>query len=177
MDGAGRIFISDRLGHLLRYSVDGAPLGREGEPYWWFMPCPAGCEATGLAYDAAKDDLLIADAAAEAIFRIDLAEDPPSDIQRLYDGGEQDHGYGFDGIDIAPDGAVYVALLSVNRVAQLRDGALVMLAKDFRGASDLVYDPTRHRLIVTNWNQFSLGFGTRPQLPFALDVIELGAAS
>ena len=176
VDKAGNIFISDRLGHVLRYNADGAPLGREGQPAWWVMPCRAGCEATGLAYDAAKDALLITDAAAEAIFRIDLAQDPPDNIQRVYDGRGQEHGYGFDGIDIAPDGAVYVALLSANRVAQLQDGALVMLAKDFRGASDLVYDAPRHRLIVTNWNQFSLGFGTRPQLPFALDVIELGAA-
>jgi hypothetical protein len=37
----------------------------------------------------------------------------------------------------------------------------------------VVYDPTQDALIVTNWNQFSLGFGTSPQLPFALDIVDL----
>ena len=58
----------------------------------------------------------------------------------------------------------------------LVDGDLVMLAQDFRGASDVAYDAARKRLYVANWNQFSLGFGTRPQLPFAIDVIHLGPA-
>ena len=71
-------------------------------------------------------------------------------------------------------GEIYVALLNWNRVARLEEGELVMLAKDFRGASDLAYDGARDRLYVTNWNQFSLGFGTKPQLPFAIDVIEFG---
>ena len=173
VDAAGRIYLSDRRGHVLRYAADGAPLGLDGEPYWWYLPCSAGCEATGLAYDRADDALLIADAAAEAIYRIDLAEDRPEDVQRLYGAGAEDQGYGFDGMDVAPAGEIYLALLAQNRVARLGDGALVMLAKDFRGASDLVFDAARQRLIVANWNQFSLGFGTRPQLPFALDVIEL----
>ena len=81
-------------------------------------------------------------------------------------------GYGFDGIDVTPAGEIYLALLAWNRAARLEQGELVMLARDFRGASDLVYDAARDRLIVSNWNQFSLGFGTRPQLPFALDVIQ-----
>lgn len=176
IDSAGRIYISDRLGHVLRYRADGAPLAPDGEPYWWRMPCRAGCEATGLAYDAANDDLLVADAAAEAVYRINLAEDLPGDIQRLFHSGGADNGYGFDGLDIAPNGDIYLALLAWNRAARLADGALTILARDFRGASDLVFDAARDRLIVTNWNQFSLGFGTRPQLPFALDVIELNGA-
>jgi len=52
-----------------------------------------------------------------------------------------------------------------------------MLARDFRGASDVTYDADSDRLFVSNWNQFSLGFGTRPQLPFALDVIGLSPKS
>ena len=81
--------------------------------------------------------------------------------------------YGFDGITVAPNGDVYLALLAWNRAARLQDGELLMLARDFRGASDVAFDAERDRLYVTNWNQFSLGFGTRPQLPFAIDVIEL----
>ena len=177
VDNAGRIFISDRSGHVLRYTADGEPLGANGEPYWWSLPCAAGCEATGLAYDQTNDDLLVADAATDAVYRLDLADDLPSEFQRLYDSGGQENDYGFDGIDIARDGRVYVARLARNRVARLVDGQLITLARDFRGASDLVYDQARRRLIVTNWNQFSLGFGTQPQLPFALDAVELGVSS
>ena len=173
LDSAGRIYISDRLGHVLRYQTDGQPLGLDGEPYWWHLPCRDGCEATGLAYDADSDALLVADAKAGAIYRLDLTDERPANIQSLYheSGGDKDHG--FDGITIAPNGQIYLALLNSNRVARLANGALTMLARDFRGSSDLVHDPARNRLIVTNWNQFSLGFGTRPHLPFALDVIEL----
>ena len=70
-------------------------------------------------------------------------------------------------------GEIYVTLLAWNRAARLAEGELIELAKDFRGASDLAYDAASERLYVTNWNQFGLGFGTRPQLPFALDVIAL----
>ena len=78
---------------------------------------------------------------------------------------------------LSPAGDVYLALLNWNRVARLEAGELVMLAKDFRGASDLAYDAARDRLYVTNWNQFGLAFGTRPQLPFAIDVIDLSPDS
>ena len=74
---------------------------------------------------------------------------------------------------MSPQVARYLwALLGWNRAARLQNGELEMLARDFRGASDLALDARRGRLYVTNWNQFSLGFGTRPQLPFALDVLE-----
>ncbi len=172
VDGAGRIYISDRLGHVLRYGADGQPLGINGEPYWWYMPDDG--EATGLAYDKARDALLAADAAGDRLYRIDLAHDQPSNIETLFQAGENDSDYGIDGIDIAPNGDITLALLARNHVARLREGELVMLARGFRGASDLVYDASRDRLIIANWNQFSLGFGTRPQLPFALDALALG---
>ncbi|MCY3979011.1 MAG: hypothetical protein OXG23_13005 [Chloroflexi bacterium] len=178
VDAEDRIYISDRLGHVLRYSRTGAPLGSGGEPYWWFAPCLQKCgEVTGIAYDAASDELLIADPADEAIHRVKITDGQPGDRPTVYGGGEQRNEYGFDGISATPGGEIYIALLNWNRVARVVDGELVMLAKDFRGASDLAYDPARQRLYVSNWNQFSLAFGTSPQLPFAIDVIEFGAES
>ena len=180
VDGAGRIYISDRVGHLLAYDADGQSLAADDQPYWWQLPCATGCEATGLAYDEGRDAILVADAATDSMYRIKLADGAPGGSERIYTGvqaggnGGQAGEYGIDGIDIAPSGDIYLALLAQNRVARLDGQQLTMLAKDFRGASDLVYDATRERLIVTNWNQFSLGFGTRPQLPFALDALELG---
>lgn len=176
VDSDRHIYISDRLGHVLRYGQNGEPLGRAGEAYWWYAPCREKCEITGIAYDRAKDALLIADPAAEALYRVAVTDDAPGDSSVLLPGAEQKSDYGFDGITVTPSGDIYIALLNWNRVARVEDGALFMLAKDFRGASDIAYDQARRRLYVTNWNQFGLAFGTRPQLPFAIDVIQFDAA-
>ena len=177
LDADKRIYISDRLGHVLRYSPTGAALGEGGEPYWWFAPCRQKCEITGIAYDRANEELLIADPAAEAVYRVKIADGLTEDRRKVYGGAEQRNEYGFDGISAARGGGVYIALLNWNRVARVVDGGLLMLAKDFRGASDVAYDPARGRLYVSNWNQFGLAFGTSPQLPFAIDMIEFGSVS
>ena len=167
VDGAGTVYISDRkTGRVWRYAADGENLG-----IWWQLPCADVCAATGLAYDPANDDILVTDSEANAIYRVSLNDGANTDVLLVAD--ENDKGFGLDGIAVTPAGEVYVALLGWNRVARLQDGELVMLAREFRGASDLAYDKMTDRLFVTNWNQFSLGFGTRPQLPFAVDVIEL----
>ena len=176
IDSESRIYISDRLGHVLRYGQNGEPLGERGEAYWWHAPCRDDCEITGIAYDRANEALLIADPAAEAIYRVAIA-DAPGDMSTLLHGAEQKNDYGLDGVTVTPSGDIYLALLNWNRVARVEDGTPVMLAKDFRGASDIAFDGARSRLYVTNWNQFSLAFGTRPQLPFALDVVDLAAGS
>ena len=174
VDSAGQIYISDRdPARVWRYSREGRNLGIFWRP-------SAGVEAapTGLAYDARRDAMLISDSAQDAVYRVPAgAVDPAAamDATETLFNDEARQGYGFDGIDVTPAGDIYLALLAWNRAARLDKGELLMLARDFRGASDLVYDAARGRLIVTNWNQFSLGFGTLPQLPFALDVIELSA--
>jgi len=175
VDSAGRIYISDRdPPRVWRYSGEGRNLG-----VFWRPPVETKAAPTGLAYDSQRDAILISDSTQDAVYHVpasasDLAE--AVDATETLFNDEARPGYGFDGIDVTPAGEIYLALLAWNRVARLDNGELVMLARDFRGASDLVHDDPRDRLIVTNWNQFSLGFGTRPQLPFALDVIELPAA-
>lgn len=173
VDDAGLIYISDRLGHVLRYREDGGPLGNNGEAAWWAAPCSDQCEITGIAYDRAADALLIADPAAETVYRVDIADGAPGPARAILRAVDEKKDYGFDGVTVSPAGDIYLALLNWNRVARVDGGALVMLAKDFRGASDLAVDAARNRLYVSNWNQFSLAFGTRPQLPFAIDVIDL----
>lgn len=172
VDKESRIYISDRLGHVLRYSTAGEPLGLDGEAYWWLAPCGDNCEITGIAYDSANDALLIADPAADSLYRVEIVDGVRSEFDAVIWGVDQQKDYGFDGIALGPDGNIYMALLNWNRVARVDDGELVMLAKDFRGASDVAFDRARNRLYVTNWNQFSLAFGTRPQLPFAIDAIQ-----
>ena len=167
VDDGGRIYVSDRAGKIMRYSIAGEHLG-----IWWSADCRIDCEPTGLAWDHAKDALLITDSESDAIYRVDAANGAAGDVSRIFV-DRDDSGFGLDGIIATATGEVYVTLLAWNRVARLEDGELVELAKDFRGASDIAYDAASERLYVANWNQFSLGFGTRPQLPFALDVIDL----
>lgn len=174
VDSAGLIYISDRdPARVWRYSGAGENLG-----LFWTPPAGADSAPTGLAYDARRDAILISDSAGDALYRVpagapDLAEAIAATETLFKDQARK--GYGFDGVDVTPAGEIYLALLAWNRAARLHEGELQLLARDFRGASDLVADAARNRLIVTNWNQFSLGFGTRPQLPFALDAVALEA--
>ena len=171
VDRAGFIYVSDRdPPRVWRYTLDG-----QNQGVWW-QAVDDESAPTGLAYDSSRHAILITDSERDVIYRVSADADDWRAARRqteiLYqDDGE--NGYGLDGIAASPDGQVYVALLAWNRVARLDEGGLVMLAKDFRGASDLVYDPNKDTLFVTNWNQFGLGFGTRPQLPFALDAVDL----
>ncbi len=174
VDREGRIYISDREGRIFRFNADGERLGGSFDGAWWDA-CYGPCATTGLAYDPENDDILFTDGALDSAHRIGKLDPHSSNYKRIYN-AEDDPGYGFDGITVTPDGDIFIALLNWNRVARVEDGELVMLAKDFRGASDVAYDPARDRLYVTNWNQFSLAFGTSPQLPFAIDVIQLSSA-
>ena len=167
LDSAGRIYISDRAGRVLQFSAAGERLG-----IWWAADCRQSCAPTGLAWDHVNHALLVADSEFDAVFRIPSIGGIAGASSLIF-AADADAGYGLDGMALAPTGEIYLALLAWNRVARLSDGELIMLAKDFRGASDLAYHAAADRLFVTNWNQFSLGFGTRPQLPFALDVIDL----
>ena len=174
VNSAGEIYISDRkTGRVWRYTTaDQAP------GLFWQLPCGETCAATGLAYDPGNDAVLITDSETDTIYRVlvsDAGENEGRAERIFVDGVES--GYGMDGIAVSPAGEIYIALLAWNRVAKLQDGQLIMLARGFRGSSDVAFDAGSDRLFVSNWNQFSLGFGTRPQLPFALDVIDLSPES
>jgi sugar lactone lactonase YvrE len=175
VDGAGFIYITDRdPARVLRYTPDGL-----NQEVWW-TPVTASDGTsdapTGLAYDAVHDVILITGSNQDAIYRVSATS---SDLNEALNKTEllyvdtQANSYSFDGITVTASGGIYVALLNWNRVARLDGNDLVMLARDFRGASDVAYDADKDALIVTNWNQFSLGFGTSPQLPFALDILDL----
>ena len=171
VDSAGLIYISDRkTGRVWRIAMAGEDLS-----VFWQLPCGETCAATGLAFDPANNAILITDSESDAVYRV-AAGDTSSRAERIYI-DEAESGYGFDGITVTPEGEIFLALLAWNRVAKLQDGKLAILARDFRGSSDVAYDADSDWLFVSNWNQFSLGFGTRPQLPFALDVIDLSPVS
>lgn len=179
VDSEGFIYITDRdPARVWRYTSDGINQG-----VWWQPPASSDEEPsapTGLAYNPTDDAILITDGEQDAIYRVSASatdlDEALQNTELLYvDTGNND--FSLDGITVSPFRGIYVALLGWNRVAQLEDNQLVMLAKDFRGASDVAYDADKDALFVTNWNQFSLGFGTSPQLPFALDIVDLSPES
>ena len=113
VDAAGRIYISDRLGHVLRYSEAGAPLGWDSEAYWWLAPCRDVCEITGIAYDRANDALLIADPAAEAVYRVRTTAGLPGDFTTLLRGADLKQDFGFDGIAVSAGGVMSTSRCSI----------------------------------------------------------------
>jgi sugar lactone lactonase YvrE len=175
VDDAGFIYITDRdPARVWRYTVAGVNQG-----VWWTPATASDNTAdapTGLAYDAMNNAILITGSEQDTIYRVSATS---ADLGEALDNTEilyvdsPANGYSMDGITVTASGEIYVALLGWNRVARLIDNELIMLARDFRGSSDVAYDSDKDALFVTNWNQFSLGFGTSPQLPFALDIVDL----
>ena len=166
-DGAGNVYVSDRGAGLVWRLT---PAGESGA---WWRP-PAGertASPTGLAWDATRQALVVTDSARDAIYRV--SADGTSET--LYEHGEAGHAPGLDGVTVTPQGRILVAAQSQNGLALLEDGQLRYLAGVFRGISDLAW--SAGRIYATNFDSFSLVVGLlRPRLPFALDVIEPGAA-
>ncbi|MBC7810070.1 MAG: hypothetical protein H7175_02930 [Burkholderiales bacterium] len=178
IDSQGSVYVSDRgSDEIWRFNVGGAD-GFE----WWTPPALEGIEAyepTGLAYDAANDAIIVTDPLANTIYRVPVES---GEAELLYQHGDRQFPPGFDGVTVAADGTIYVAALGQNGVVELRDGELVYIAGNFRGASDVDLAPDGRHLYVTNFDQSSIGqryqFGTtitQPQLPFALDVVTLSS--
>lgn len=180
LDAAGNLYVADiNTGVVWRVeaeTLDSAVFWRLDEER---------VAPSGLAYDAGRDALLIADAGRDRIYRLPLgADDPLAAMETLYAyEGAQEEAPGINGITLAPDGTLYVALLGQNAVARLDEetGELLVLAVGFRGSSDVAYDAQRQRLYVNNWDQrwllpidfFLVQFYVEPRLPFSVDVLEI----
>lgn len=180
IDSTGSAYVSDPgRNEIWRFAPD------DSGTIWWVPPAPeaptTGSSApprrglTGLAYDSVADALIVTDPEFNDIFRVAIADGA---WEQIYHHGDRNRPPGFDGATVAPDGTLYVATLGTNGVAIVRDNELEYIAGVFRGASDVEF-AAPNRLYVTNFDQASLApiilplFA--PQLPFAIDVIELGA--
>lgn len=139
----------------------------------------------GIAYHAASDSLFLTDAANNAIFEVPAASDnPAADAVLRFSPSENDtilNAPALNGLDIAPDGTIYAAVLGLNRVGRVDDeSTMTYLAGNFRGSSDVVYATDTNRIFVSNWDQSSLvpqsflflQFDLVPRLPFSIDVID-----
>lgn len=143
---------------------------------WWAAPTPAAGGArpflSGLAYDPARNALIITDPETNTIYRVALADGA---TEVLYEHGGREFPPGFTGAAVAEDGTLYVAALGQNGIARVDEGALNYIAGLFRGANDVAIGPT-DALFVPNFDQSALVVPLiAPQLPFAVDVIEFGA--
>ncbi len=167
-DEAGNVYVSDRGAGLVWRLT---PQGESGP--WWRPPAGDRTAApTGLAWDAHQRALVVTDSGRDAIYRVS-ADGRVSET--LYAHGEAEHAPGLDGVTVTPQGQILVAAQSQNGLALLEGGELRYLAGVFRGISDVAW--SAGRIHATNFDSFSLVVGLlRPRLPFALDVIEPGAA-
>lgn len=172
LDSQGRIYVSDSgRNEVWRFNPDGS-----GGAVWWVPALIQGTRTaiTGLAYDPVTDSILVTEPEKSEIYRVRVS-DGTSEVLYAYPQAEGSPP-GFDGIDVAPDGTVYAAALGQNGIAIISGGELTYIAGLFRGASDVAYDPVNRRLYVPNFDQASLVLPlVQPQLPFAIDVIELNA--
>jgi sugar lactone lactonase YvrE len=170
VDSAGLIYVSDRgRDTVWRVNPDGSAVTA-----WWQPPALDGVEfydPTGLTYDAATDTILISDGTADSLYRVPVGD--PTQATLLYWHEGRPNPPGFDGLTIASDGRIYIAALAQRGIVRLEGEALVYLAGLFRAPSD-VDMLGADRLIVTNWDSFSLAVpAVPPNLPFALDITTL----
>ncbi len=171
LDAAGNVYVSDLGANVIwRFTPAGA-----GE-IWWRPPPDANTpdpDPIGLAYDAARDALLISEPIGGRIYRVPVAsDDPHADTEILYAHGEAPQPPGFDGLTITAGGEIYLAALGQNQLLRLRAGKLEVIAAGFRGISDVAHSDGR--LYATNWDQVSIVSQLVPaRLPFAIDEIAL----
>lgn len=94
----------------------------------------------GIALDARAERFLIASFGGDTIF----AWRPGSgQLEALVAGPGQ-----FDGIEITPEGRVFITSQSTSSLWEMRDDRLVELILNLPGVADLGYDATRKRLLV-----------------------------
>lgn len=172
VDAAGQVYVSDSgTNEIWRFDADGA-----NGAVWWDSPAPASPKrpaVTGLAYDPVRAAILITDPEVNEIYRVTTAD---AATEVIYRHGDRANLPGFDGVTVTPDGTIYVAALGQNGIARLDGDQLDYIAGLFRGASDVAY-AAPNRLYVTNFDQSSIVIPLlHPELPFALDVIELSGA-
>lgn len=161
----GRVLVTDRgRREIIAYDAEG-----NASVFWSAPEDDTDLSPTGLAYDSANDAIILTDSSDERrVYRIAL-ETQETTLLYTYDGN--DDAPLFDGVAIADDGVIYIAALE-GGIVELRDGVYTQIATNFRGASDVAL--LADRLYVTNFDSASIVSPLQePQLPFALDVIEL----
>ncbi|MFN8377950.1 MAG: SMP-30/gluconolactonase/LRE family protein [Anaerolineae bacterium] len=171
----GVLFVTDGgRNEVWRFETDtdGVVEGR----VWWVAPTPTEADQpraflTGIATDPSHNALLITDPETNTIYRVSLAD---GSTEVVYQHGSRSFPPGFDGLVTTPDGTIFVAAFGQNGIARVDGNELLYVAGLFRGASDVERD-AEGSLYVPNFDQSALVIPMiQPQLPFAIDVVELG---
>lgn len=167
-DVAGAFYVADLLGAVWKFDSDGANGAK-----WWEAPRVDGQPipvVSDVAYDVTTNTLLATDSENNAIYRINVEA---ASSERVYQFTGTQNKPGLLGIDVAPDGTIYVTAIDEKALMTLREGELVYLAGFFRGPWDTVVLPDG-RLLVSNVDSRALATpGLSPQLPFGVDVVTL----
>jgi sugar lactone lactonase YvrE len=147
---------------------------------WWTPPSDIeGVVPTGLAYEPSNNAILVTDSEQNTVYRLGISDTGASDGvgTLLYRYTQQVNFPSFTGITVAPDGTIYIAALAQNGVVRLEDDDITYIAGNFRGANDVAAAPDG-RLYVANFDARALVVPlVRPQLPFAIGVIEINTES
>lgn len=166
-DGAGVLYAIDaQNGEVRTYDAAGE------SNVWWELP-ENDPRPTGIAYDEARNALIVADSNNGIVYRVTIGEDGElDDIETLYEREERE----LDGLTVDDQGRVIFTIYDTNRVALLdENGQFEILAEDFREPSDVAY--LDGRIYVTNFDSISLApvisWMIGPSLPFTIDVIDL----
>lgn len=171
LDTEGNVYVTDRgRNEVWRFDSE----GENGARFWALPAAPEGevrGAATGLAYDATLDALIVTDSDRNAIYRVNVTN---GESEILYQHpANSPTPPGFDGATVTPDGVLYVAALGQNGIVRVEDGTITYIAGQFRGSSDVDYG-AGGRLYVANFDQASIVLPVvQAQLPFAIDVIDL----
>lgn len=168
LDAQGNVYVTDRgRGEVWRFAADGGH-----GAVWWPQARGEGqrLALTGLAYDPARNAIVISDSGADSIYRVALET---GETETIYTHASREFAPGLDGVTVAPDGRVYVAAVTQNGIARLNDdGTLEYIVGTLRAPNDVDY--AEGRLYVANFDSFSLVVSlVRPRLPFGIDVITL----
>lgn len=165
----GTLYVTDAgRAEIWAFTPDG-----EGTLFWR-LPDEADRATSYLApitFDADDNRVFTADASHDVIYAIDVATGAAEIFYQLDEDSDVDQA-GFYGLAWR-DGVLTVVGLDIG-IAQIADGALIRLADNFRGSRDLAV--LGDRVFVANMDSASLFTpGLNPQLPFALDVVDLSA--
>jgi sugar lactone lactonase YvrE len=165
----GILYASDtQLRQIRAYDAEGRA------SIWWELP-PDENEAlpTGLAYDAARNALIVADSNNGMLYRVPFnADGTAGQPESLYRRDDKS----LDGLTLDDEGRVIFTSYSEGAVLRLEsNGMTTLLGRNFRDPSDVAY--LEGRVYVTNFDGVSLApfisLLVDPSLPFTLDVIDL----
>lgn len=186
-DGQGQLYVSD-FGPDRIWRID--PV-QKSAAIWWESEADrdeSQFALTGLWFEADENQLYMLDSNQDSISRVAIdAENPAAETEVIYryQAVVGKPAPGFNQLWITDSGQIFLAALNSNEVYVLEDGQMKALAGSFRGASDVVYDASRQRLYVSNWDQRTLvplsilvfQVSNMARLPFGIDVIDFKAAS